>query len=288
MAGSVRMKGRTYMRRIISLLLVCVMLNCVFAGNAVAVEENVESGYTPIYVDGQDADPDMLAFTLEEEIYVPLETVAEALGSSFYTWNSALQSASLMAEDLFLTVSTDEDFIIANGRYLYMENGMQIIDGNVMVPVEPLCIAFGVGLTISDAVYIDSQGTPIESSETAYNEEDLYWLSRIIYAEAGGECFEGMIAVGNVVLNRVEAEEFPNNIYDVIFDRRCGIQFSPAYSGGIYNTPSEDAIKAAKLALDGVNVVGDSLYFNPSSRTSSWASRNREFTVQIGNHNFYA
>lgn len=269
-------------------MLACAILICTFAGNAAAVGEETEVGYTPVYVDGQDADPYMMSFALEDEIYVPLETVAEALGSSFYTWNSVLQSASLMAEELFLTVSTDEDFIVANGRYLYMKNGLQIIEGTVMVPVEPLCIAFGVGLTVSDAVYIDSQGTPIESSETAYNEEDLYWLSRIIYAEAGGECFEGMIAVGNVVLNRVESDAFPNNIYDVIFDNRCGIQFSPAYSGGIYNTPSEDAIKAAKLALDGVNVVGDSLYFNPSSRTSSWASRNREFTVQIGNHNFYA
>ncbi len=279
------------MRRIFSFLLTSAMLIGIIMSNAVAMGEEAEtqeSGYTPVYVDNEDADPNMMAFTLEDEVYVPLETVAEALGSSFYTWNSALQSASLMTEDLFITVSTDEDFIVANGRYLYMKNGLQIKEGTVMVPVEPLCIAFGVGLTIDNAVYIDSQGTPIESSDTAYNEEDIYWLSRIIYAEAGGECFEGMIAVGNVVLNRVASDAFPNNIYDVIFDNRSGIQFSPAYSGGIYNTPSEDAIKAAKLALDGVNVVGDSLYFNPSSRTSSWASRNRDFTMQIGNHNFYA
>lgn len=278
------------MRRIISFLMTCVFLFCLIAGNAVAAGETVikqELIYVPVYVGGTKADPNMLSYTLDGELYVPLEEVSEALGSWFYTWNSALQTASLMAEELFLTVSAEEDYIIANGRYLYMKNGLQMKNGEPMVPVGQLCMAFGVDYTVDEAVRIEPEGQPIEAAAQYYDEEELYWLSRIIYAEAGAEPFEGMIAVGNVVLNRVASEEFPDTVYDVIFDYANGIQFSPAYYGTVYCTPSEDAILAAKLALDGVDIVGDCLYFNATRLTNSWASQNCEFVTQIGGHNFY-
>jgi len=268
-------------------MLTCVLIFSLFAGYAVASENDGDPLYTPVYVDDIDADPNMLSFVLKDELYVPLESVSAALGSWFYTWNSALQSASLMAEGLFITVSADEDYLIANGRYLYMKNGLQVENGVPMVPLNQLCQAFGVEYVIDDAARINSEGTPIEASDHVYDEEDVYWLSRIIYAEAGAESLEGMIAVGNVVLNRVEAEQFPDNIYDVIFDNANGIQFSPAYNGSVYRTPSEEAILAAKLALDGVDIVGDCLYFNMAS-LNTWASRNREYVTRLGCHNFYA
>lgn len=271
-------------------MLTCVFLFCLIAGNAVAAGETVvtqELVYIPVYVGNTRVDSDMLSYSMDGELYVPLEEVSKALGSWFYTWNSALQSASLMAEGLFLTVSSDEDYIIANGRYLYMKNGLQMRNGEPMVPVQQLCRAFGVSCALEDAVRIEPEGQPIEAAAQYYNEEDIYWLSRIIYAEAGAEPFEGMIAVGNVVLNRVASEEFPDTVYDVIFDFANGIQFSPAYYGTVYCTPSEDAIMAAKLAMDGVDVVGDCLYFNATRLTNSWASQNCEFVTQIGDHNFY-
>jgi N-acetylmuramoyl-L-alanine amidase len=52
-------------------------------------------------------------------------------------------------------------------------------------------------------------GGAIESGDTWYDEEDLYWLSRIISAEARGESLEGQIAVGNVVLNRMKSDRWP-------------------------------------------------------------------------------
>lgn len=303
------------MRRILSFVLACGLLMSIFTFTAAATGSNAESqeqDYTPIYVDGADADPQMLAYTVKSEIYVPLETVSIALGSEFYTWNSALQSASLMAQDLFVTVSAEKDYIVANGKNISISNGLQIKEGIPMVPVRQLCKAFDVGVEIKDdAVEIDtmsdytepaskeSSQTEKSSSSSSSNittttgdsydgdEDDLYWLSRIIYAEAGGEGMTGMIAVGNVVLNRVRSSSFPNTIKGVIFDTKSGVQFSPAYSGRIYNTPSADAVEAARQALAGVNVVGNSLYFNPASR-DSWASRNCEFVTQIGNHCFYA
>ena len=122
-----------------------------------------------------------------------------------------------------------------------------------------------------------------------YSEDDLYWLSRIIYAEAGTEPFEGMIAVGSVVMNRVASDKYPNTVYGVIFDRKFGVQFTPAATGTVYRTPSKEAITAAKLCLCGYSISEDILFFlNERLSTSTWTKDNCRFVMTIGNHDFYA
>jgi N-acetylmuramoyl-L-alanine amidase len=110
----------------------------------------------------------------------------------------------------------------------------------------------------------------------------------IIEAEAGGEILEGKIAVGNVVLNRVADKRYPNTIYGVIFDFKNGIQFTPAYTGTIYNTPSAESIAAAKMCLEGYEIIdGVLFFFNPRIATTDWISKNRPFAGRIGLHDFY-
>ena len=98
------------------------------------------------------------------------------------------------------------------------------------------------------------------------------------------------IAVGNVVLNRVADERFPNSVKEVVFDRRSGVaQFSPTADGSIGLTPDEDAVLAAKLAFEGYNTVGESMYFiNPAACNSAWFNRCLTYTTTIGDHVFYA
>ena len=84
-----------------------------------------------------------------------------------------------------------------------------------------------------------------------YSEEDLYWLARIISAESRGEPLEGQIAVGNVVLNRVDSDNYPDTIKEVIFDRNHGVQFEPVENGTVYDDPTPTSVLAAKLALEG-------------------------------------
>ncbi|HHX18647.1 MAG TPA: cell wall hydrolase [Clostridium sp.] len=131
--------------------------------------------------------------------------------------------------------------------------------------------------------------TSTRSSSKSYNSDAVYWLSRIINAEAQGEPYEGKVAVGNVVLNRVNSPLFPNTIYGVIFEYYKGIpQFSPVADGTIYNTPSQSSIQAAKDSLDGARPAGDSLYFfNPSKSAGTWIVRNKQYFKRIGNHAFY-
>ena len=120
------------------------------------------------------------------------------------------------------------------------------------------------------------------------NGDDVYWLSRIVHAEAEGESFEGKVAVANCVLNRVNSNQFPNTIYSVIFDTKYGTQYEPTANGKIYNNPSNESVQAAHAALGGYNNIGKSLYFyNPKKSTSNWISNNRKFYTTIGNHNFH-
>ncbi|WP_303740621.1 peptidoglycan-binding protein [Lutispora saccharofermentans] len=130
-----------------------------------------------------------------------------------------------------------------------------------------------------------SRGT----SNTQEMSTDLYWLSRIINAEAGAESYKGKVAVGNVIMNRVNSNEFPDTVKGVIFEYYQGIpQFSPVAEGTIYNTPDADSIAAAKEALSGSKPVGNCTYFfNPAKSAGNWIVKNKIYVTRIGNHVFY-
>ncbi|KJF26401.1 cell wall hydrolase [Clostridium aceticum] len=133
-------------------------------------------------------------------------------------------------------------------------------------------------------VTVSRGSTPARSQDS-----DVYWLSRIIHAEAGAEPYQGKVAVGNVVLNRVNSREFPNTIYNVIFEYYKNIpQFSPVAEGTIYNTPSQESIQAAQDALRGSRPVGNATYFfNPDKATGQWIVSNKSYVTRIGDHVFY-
>jgi len=131
-----------------------------------------------------------------------------------------------------------------------------------------------------------SRGTSVSRNSSSV---DMYWLSRIIEAEAGAEPYTGKVAVGNVILNRVNSKNFPNTVKGVIFEYYNGIpQFSPVAEGTIYNTPSQASINAATDAVNGVKPVGSSTYFfNPDKAEGKWIVNNKTYVKRIGNHVFY-
>lgn len=127
------------------------------------------------------------------------------------------------------------------------------------------------------------------STRSVANSGDVYWLSRIIHAEASGEPYRGKVAVGNVVLNRVKSKDFPNSVYNVIFEYYKNIpQFSPVADGTIYNTPSSESVRAAREAISGSRPVGNATYFfNPDKAAGSWIVRTKTYITRIGGHVFY-
>lgn len=115
-------------------------------------------------------------------------------------------------------------------------------------------------------------------------DSETYLLAQIISAEAKGEPYEGMIAVGNVILNRVEDPKFPDTIKDVIFQKG---QFQPVTNGSIYDKPTDKALQAAKEVMNGKRVVSKRVvfFYNPDISTSRWIFT-REVIAEIGNHAF--
>lgn len=120
-------------------------------------------------------------------------------------------------------------------------------------------------------------------SSLKINDYQFNTLVRIISAEAKGETLEGQVAVGAVILNRVESGKFPDTIAKNVF--KSG-QFEPVANGHIWNTPTASAYKAAELAIKGWDPTNGALYFfNPSTSSSRWIW-SRPIIKKIGDHVF--
>lgn len=121
----------------------------------------------------------------------------------------------------------------------------------------------------------------------AVSEEDLLLLQKIVMAEAEGEPYQGKVAVANVVLNRLRSANFPDTIYDVIYQKS---QFSPVANGRLKRVkPNADSIKAVNAALMGVKEVSDDTYFFLSLKLAQdlTVHHSRTLAKTIGNHTFY-
>jgi len=266
-------------KRIITAFLLLCLLTAIVPG-ALAVSLSVNN--TPVSANVK---------LYNSTSYVPLRATAILLSpSAKISWENS--HAVVRTSGLTLTAHPGDCYIDANGRMLYVNDSVKIINGTTMVPVRVLAKAMGASVSwdaASQTVNISGGSGTITSGSDFYNSDSVYWLSRIINAESSGEPMTGKIAVGDVILNRVASPDFPNTIHDVIFDSVGGTQFTPVANGAINNAPSADSILAAKLCLDGASVVGKSLFFfNPTTSTSSWIAQSCTYVATIGNHKFYA
>ncbi len=121
------------------------------------------------------------------------------------------------------------------------------------------------------------------STAAASANSNLYLLARIISAEARGEPYTGQVAVGAVVLNRVEHPSFPNTLSGVIYQNGA---FTAIVDGQFDQPISSQAYQAARDALNGWDPSGGAIYYyNPATATSRWIY-SRPVITRIGNHIF--
>ena len=120
-----------------------------------------------------------------------------------------------------------------------------------------------------------------------FTREDVGLLARVIYAEARGESFTGQVAVGAVILNRLQNGGFPKTIREIVMQNRSGTyQFSPVEDGSINLVPDEIAICAAIQAMAGHDPTNGALYFyNPDTASDQWI-KTLPVISRIGNHVF--
>ena len=232
-------------------------------------------------------------YVMDSVTYVPLLTFTEyALGERCQVqWDQESETATIITDDLRITVTMGQPYMVANDRYIYLEGGAYNINGTILVPIRELAKVFSVELKWDGgerAVRIDTEDAEIFASGAEfYDADDLYWLSHVIYSEAGNQPLEGMIGVGNVVLNRAgeDSERFAHTIKGVIF--QAG-QFDVVPTGAIYLEPNENSVVAAKLCLEGYNTVGESKWFmNPRIGSADWFERYATLVTVIADHNFY-
>lgn len=121
------------------------------------------------------------------------------------------------------------------------------------------------------------------SSGSVYNSADYELLARIISAEARGESYLGQVAVGAVVLNRIEHPSFPDTVSGVVYQNGA---FSCLYDGQFYEPIEDSAYSAARDALNGLDPSGGAIYYyNPKTATNKWI-RSRPVITTIGRHVF--
>ena len=139
------------------------------------------------------------------------------------------------------------------------------------------------GLTVDGVVGSATQRALGMSSPSSDSSGDVYLLAKVISAEARGEPYQGQVAVGAVILNRVEHPSFPNTISGVVYEQGA---FTCMVDGQIDQPIADSAYRAAREALAGADPTGGAIYyFNPATATSKWIWSRPLITV-IGNHRF--
>ena len=223
--------------------------------------------------------------------YVPLRAFAENADAQSISWSQATHTATVKKNGSEIKIKDGASYVEANGRFFYAPTGIINVNDRLFVPVRAISQALSLDVewdAKTRSVLVTDSAAPLVSGARFYNETDLYWLSRIISAEAAGEPLSGKIAIGNVVINRKNSPAYPNTIYGVIFDRKYGTQFSPVSFGTVYNSPTAESIIAAKICLEGYSLSDKILFFvNPKLATSNWISNSRPFVFRIANHWFY-
>lgn len=244
-------------------------------------------GDAGLLIDGQPAPTTLGKRMYQNTTYVSLSAMAQLLDpTAQISWDGT--NATVTTAGLTLNAEVGQLYIEANGRYLYVPESVQGDGGEASVPLRTVAKAFGasVGYDSATGVVTVTRGSgTIQSGDSFYNGNDLFWLSRVIYRESGNQSLEGQMAVGNVVLNRTADPAFPDTIEGVLAQKN---QFTTYASGVLAATePSQTSIIAAKLVLDGgeVEETKGALFFD--SKANSWAARNRRYIATIGAHKFY-
>ncbi len=142
---------------------------------------------------------------------------------------------------------------------------------------------WGNTLRINQKITIPTTTSKAANVKPSRSSGDTTLLAQLIHAESGAEPYIGKVAVGGVVLNRVQNSKFPNTIAGVVYQP---LAFE-SVSNGIINRPaSKDSQKAARDALNGWDPSGGALYFfNPSKTSNRWIWA-RKIINRLGKHVF--
>lgn len=248
---------------------------------AIITKEKIElkliSNEARVIYNGQVYYMDSPVIIRNDRAYAPVRFISESFHYNV-VWSSASNVVSLYSKATYLVKEGDTLSSISETTGVSVENlkkwnqlESDALYVNTKLLLEPLSM--------------NAVDTLRTNAVVDFSDQELEWLARIVYLESRDEPYEGQVAVGAVVINRVQSSNFPNTIYDVIF---APGQFTPVRTGKIYETtPDADSYRAAKEALMGADPVNGALYFfNPDVSSSSFFDQ-KQHIKDIGNHSFY-
>lgn len=128
-----------------------------------------------------------------------------------------------------------------------------------------------------------SGGSSSSGNSTKYSNEDVNLLAKVISAEARGESYEGQVAVGAVILNRISHPSFPDSLSGVVYQNGA---FSCVNDSNWYQPVEESSKRAAKDALNGWDPTGGAIYYFNPAKTNDKFMHSRTVIKVIGSHRF--
>lgn len=253
-------------RRMISLALACCMLFTaefeVFAANPLS---EAQSGTVLSY---EEVESPLAEFWMQ----IPeMATIAE-------------ETQKWHGKALANTDSTLDVYAEANGAVIgkmYKNTDVEVLEegeewtkissGNVIGFVKTEVLLFGND-AVERAKIVCANGTQVAKTLEEIKKEQIKCdqiklLAALIFCEAGNQPYDGKVAVGAVVMNRIRSGRFPNTLEGVVYQRG---QFTPAMTGKLARVIAANRIpaacyEAAEAALDGENPIGGALFFNTRS-----------------------
>jgi hypothetical protein len=247
------------MKKIFMLISLLVLLTT--AGFATSVETSVKVNEDYLYAD--------TAHMLEEDtVFVVGRYLVEGLGGQI-EWLEATQTVKMTLDDTVVSLVIDETQANVNGETIVLNKAPYISEGRTMIPLRLVSEYFGYEVAWDQSTFtvnITKEGYQLPEAyryDRPYTDEDLYLLSKIVTVESGDVSLEMAMAIANTVLNRVKSNQFPNSVADVIYQVDVHVQFPPAHKASFKTlVPTSMSKIAAKKALEGVNNIGESLFFN--------------------------
>lgn len=231
-----------------------------------------------------------MIFILIRKIAAPVALIVAWLGVTSFAFvkfnaseNARIEYEKTLALKVNEEIASDEK--LANEEVLENENKVEDV-ANEDIKANELSRGSATSRSGSrterevNVIYYEDLGLNIADNE-------IEMLERIVQAEAGGSGYDGMLAVANVVLNRVKYERFPNTVTEVIFANR---QFTPISDGRYYTvTVSDTAKQVVQDALNGARILEeDALYFcTPTAPGKGWFETDLRKITYIAPHNFY-
>lgn len=248
-------------KRIIILCTIFILVLSVSASYGVEVRVSLKLNDEYIISD----EPNIL---IDDTTYLVARNLVDALGYTI-EWNNDERKVTITTDNKEIEFMVDKDLVYVNDQIIQIAEKPFIRNGRTYIPLRIVAEHLGCKIefiqdTYTVALTKDSLEEVNKNVYTpAYTEEDLMWLSKIVEVESSHNNREMMLAIANVVTNRVKSDSFPDTVEDVIFEVNSHVQFPPAHKESFKSVePSLNSKIASKNALEGKNNIGDALFFN--------------------------